>query len=86
MGLPAAISRTQTRVRTFAATLVPGAWVLGGGWDHTLWPDKQLPNRADIDAAYHAKYDRYGPLIVRSVTGPDAHQVTVRPVPQPQER
>ena len=32
----------------------------------------------DIDAAYHAKYDRYGPQIVGSVTGPEAHAVTVR--------
>jgi hypothetical protein len=39
--------------------------------------------QADIDAAYHAKYDRYGPRIVGSVTGPDAHRVTVRLVPQP---
>jgi hypothetical protein len=31
-----------------------------------------------IDAAYHAKYDRYGPQIVGSVTGPGAHDVTVR--------
>lgn len=37
----------------------------------------------DIDAAYHAKYDRYGPRIVGSVTGPAAHQVTIRLVPQP---
>jgi hypothetical protein len=35
-----------------------------------------------IDAAYHAKYDRYGPRIVGSVTGPAAHGVTVRLVPQ----
>ena len=34
--------------------------------------------QADIDAAYHAKYDRYGPQIVGSVTGPHAHAVTVR--------
>jgi hypothetical protein len=31
-----------------------------------------------IDAAYHAKYDRYGPQIVGSVTGPQAHAVTLR--------
>jgi hypothetical protein len=31
-----------------------------------------------IDAAYHAKYDRYGPGPVSHVTGPDAHAVTVR--------
>ena len=42
--------------------------------------------QGDIDAAYHAKYDRYGPRIVGSVTGPDAHRVTVRLVPQAEER
>jgi hypothetical protein len=31
-----------------------------------------------IDAAYHAKYDRYGPAIVGSVTGPNAQAVTIR--------
>ena len=41
--------------------------------------------QGDIDAAYHAKYDRYGPQIVGSVTGPDAHGVTVRLVPQAEE-
>ena len=34
--------------------------------------------QGDIDAAYHAKYDRYGAEIVGHVTGPDAHAVTVR--------
>jgi hypothetical protein len=38
-----------------------------------------------VDAAYHAKYDRYGPRIVGSVTGPAAHGVTVRLVPQPDQ-
>ena len=41
--------------------------------------------QGDIDAAYHAKYDRYGPRIVGSVVGPSAHRVTVRLVPQPEE-
>jgi hypothetical protein len=39
--------------------------------------------QSGIDAAYHAKYDRYGPGIVGSVTGPGAHSVTLRLVPQP---
>jgi hypothetical protein len=39
----------------------------------------------DIDAAYHAKYDQYGPRIVGSVVGPGAHRVTVRLVPQPEK-
>jgi hypothetical protein len=34
-----------------------------------------------IDAAYHAKYDRYGPKIVGSVVGPHAQALTVRLAP-----
>jgi hypothetical protein len=37
---------------------------------------------AEIDAAYHAKYDRYGATIVGHVTGPDAHPLTVRLIPK----
>ncbi len=37
---------------------------------------------AAIDAAYHSKYDRYGPRIVGSVVGPDAEAVTIRLVPR----
>ena len=36
---------------------------------------------ADVDAAYHAKYDRYGPSIVGSVVGPAVVHVTLRIVP-----
>jgi len=35
-----------------------------------------------IDAAYHAKYDRYGPGIVKTVVGPAVVDVTLRLVPQ----
>ena len=34
-----------------------------------------------IDAAYHRKYDQYGPNIVGHVVGPDATAVTIRLVP-----
>jgi hypothetical protein len=37
---------------------------------------------AAIDAAYHSKYDRYGPRIVGSVVGPDAEAVTIKLVPR----
>jgi hypothetical protein len=37
---------------------------------------------ATIDAAYHSKYDRYGPRIVGSVVGPDAEAVTIMLVPR----
>ncbi len=35
-----------------------------------------------VDAAYHAKYDRYGPQIVGTVTGAHAAPVTLRLDPQ----
>ena len=35
-----------------------------------------------IDAAYHAKYDRYGPGIVKTVVGPAVVDVTLRLVPK----
>jgi len=35
-----------------------------------------------IDAAYHAKYDRYGPAIVGTVTGADAAATTFRLSPR----
>ncbi len=38
------------KVRAYAATLAPGAWILGGGWDHTKWAVATLPTRADLDA------------------------------------
>ncbi len=41
----------------------------------------RAPNAA-IDDAYHAKYDSYGPRIVGSVVGPDAHRVTVHLTPK----
>jgi hypothetical protein len=38
--------------------------------------------QVDIDAAYHAKYDRYGPEIVGTVVGSQAHDLTIRLVPR----
>jgi predicted amidohydrolase YtcJ len=38
------------RVRTAAAAAPAGDWLLGGGWDHTLWATKILPTRQDLDA------------------------------------
>jgi predicted amidohydrolase YtcJ len=39
------------RIKTFAATLPPGAWMLGGTWDETRWgPSVGLPTRAWIDS------------------------------------
>ncbi len=38
------------RVAAYARTAEPGAWLLGGGWDHTLWRDQALPTREELDA------------------------------------
>lgn len=27
----------------------PGEWIVGTGWDQTLWPDKKFPNRIQLD-------------------------------------
>jgi hypothetical protein len=35
-----------------------------------------------IDAAYHAKYDQYGPKLVDTVVGPDVEAVTIKLVPR----
>jgi predicted amidohydrolase YtcJ len=43
------LAEMQQRIRTYAATAKPGTWLVGGGWDHTLWPGATLPTRADID-------------------------------------
>jgi predicted amidohydrolase YtcJ len=37
------------RIRAFAANLGKGEWVLGGRWDHEMWPGAQLPTREWID-------------------------------------
>jgi len=44
------LSRMQERIATAAKTAPPGSWLRGRGWDHTLWPSKQLPTRQDLDA------------------------------------
>ncbi len=38
------------RVGAFARSRPPGQWVLGGDWDHTLWPGQPLPRREWIDS------------------------------------
>jgi len=39
----------RNRVLTKVETAKPGDWILGGGWDETLWPVKTLPSRWDLD-------------------------------------
>jgi hypothetical protein len=39
----------RQRVAAKVATAKPGEWILGGGWDETLWPIRTLPSRWDLD-------------------------------------
>jgi predicted amidohydrolase YtcJ len=39
----------RERLRAKVETAAPGDWILGGGWDETLWPVKTPPTRFDLD-------------------------------------
>ena len=39
----------RERVLAKVETAKPGEWILGGGWDETMWPVKTLPSRWDLD-------------------------------------
>ncbi len=43
------LTEFRDRIRARVQTAEPGEWIVGGGWDHTLWPVKELPSRWDID-------------------------------------
>ena len=43
------LAEAQRRIAAKVRELPPGAWILGRGWDHTLWGG-QWPTRADLDA------------------------------------
>ncbi|HLK34813.1 MAG TPA: amidohydrolase [Terriglobales bacterium] len=44
------LQEMQARIAQRAKTVEPGEWIRGRGWDHTLWPDRRLPDRQDLDA------------------------------------
>ena len=43
------LDEMQQRIAARAKTAAPGEWVVGEGWDHTLWSSQKLPTRQDID-------------------------------------
>jgi predicted amidohydrolase YtcJ len=45
----ASIEELKKRVAASVASHKPGEWITGAGWDHTLWPDKQFPNKWMLD-------------------------------------
>jgi len=44
------IAEFQDRIRARLQDYKPGEWILGRGWDHTLWPEKKFPDRQNLDA------------------------------------
>ncbi|MGA8764782.1 MAG: amidohydrolase [Candidatus Sulfotelmatobacter sp.] len=43
------LDELRERLLAKVETAKPGEWILGGGWDETLWPVKTLPSRWDLD-------------------------------------
>lgn len=52
------------RLQAFAADLPPGAWLTGRGWDQNLWPEREFPTAADLDALFPER-----PVWLRRVDG-----------------
>jgi predicted amidohydrolase YtcJ len=49
----ASLADMLKRVGAAADHALPGQWLLGGGWDHTLWTGQMLPTRQDLDTVSH---------------------------------
>ncbi len=45
----ATLEEFQKRLKDTVAHSKEGEWITGAGWDHTLWPQKKFPTRADVD-------------------------------------
>src|SRR5271165_1015052 len=44
------LQQMQQLIAAAAKAVAPGEWLVGGGWDHTVWPDGKLPTRQDLDS------------------------------------
>ncbi len=44
------VAELQKRVKDAVFKHKPGEWIIGSGWDQTLWPEKKFPNRLLLDA------------------------------------
>jgi predicted amidohydrolase YtcJ len=43
------VEKVEKRLADAVAQHKEGEWIAGSGWDHTLWPDKKLPDREQLD-------------------------------------
>ncbi|MEA3060181.1 MAG: hypothetical protein QOE50_1593, partial [Sphingomonadales bacterium] len=65
----ASLTELQQRLRDYAAAHPDAKWILGGGWNQELWPNKNFPTATDLDAAVP---DR--PVVLERV---DGHAIAV---------
>ena len=68
----------------FRRALASGAGrIRAGGLERDVTFEQAATDvHAAVDAAYHVKYDRYGPAIVGTVVGEDAAATTMRLLPR----
>jgi predicted amidohydrolase YtcJ len=43
------IEDLKAHVKAAVASHKEGEWITGAGWDHTRWPEKQFPNKWELD-------------------------------------
>jgi predicted amidohydrolase YtcJ len=46
----ASLQEMTRHIHVAALAAAPGRWLSGAGWDHTLWTQKTLPTKEDLDA------------------------------------
>jgi len=49
LGGAKSLAEMLAKIQTFAMAAPAGRWLTGGRWDHTLWANKVLPTRQDLD-------------------------------------
>lgn len=73
------------RIAAQSKTAPPGDWIIGRGWDHTLWTDQKLPTRQELDAvtnghgAYFVRVD--GHIAVANSAALQAAGISAQTVP-----
>ena len=76
------------RIKDYAAHLKAGEWILGGDWDHTLWPGSPLPRRDflrkyyDVPLENAGKFFEWRRYLYLNVLGWEPEPVTIKDWPR----
>jgi predicted amidohydrolase YtcJ len=79
------LQEMQQRIADKTKHAAPNAWIVGRGWDHTLWPEPKLPTRQDLDSvtaghpAYFVRVD--GHIAIANTPALQAAGITAKTVP-----